>query len=97
MNNVVRIPLYERQNTDLGFENLAGADAAGAHVRAGDRSIKIDLDPLQVGHKTAQRFSDDLRTGTAGSFNLTAPLILGSRHGAFMADNAFFGHVFSFR
>jgi len=74
--------------------DFSGADAAGAHVNAPDRSIKNNFDPLQVRQETAQRFSNDLGTGTAGPFDLTAAFVFGARYRAFMADNAFFGHVF---
>ena len=77
--------------------DLPGADAAGTHVNAPDRSLVDNFDPLQVGQETAQRFSDDLGTSTAGPFDLTAAFVFGARDGAFMADNAFFRHVFFLR
>lgn len=80
--------------TLLRFQDLAGADAAGAHISARDCPVEIDLDALQVGQKTPETFSDDLGAGTAGPFDLTTPFIFGTRRRAFMADDAFFGHFF---
>jgi hypothetical protein len=97
---VSRKKIYNIRNTSdeirtLRFEDLAGADTTGAHVSAFDCSIKIDLDPLQVGQKTAEAFPDDLGTGAAGPFDLAAAFIFGAWYRAFLTDNTLFRHDIS--
>lgn len=76
-----------------GFLDLACGDAADADIHALDGPVLIDLDVLKVGEETTQRFPNDLRTRTAGPFDLTASFIFGPRIGTFFANDTLFGHV----
>lgn len=72
--------------------DLACGDATDADIHPPDGPVLIDLDVLKVGEETAQRFTDDLGTRTAGPFDLTSSFIFGPWVGTFFADDTLFGH-----
>ena len=59
----------------LSLRDFAGLKAAGADEDTFNGTSKKGFDSLQVGAEFAQGFTDNFRTGTTGSFNLTAPFI----------------------
>lgn len=78
----------------LRFGDLSCGDAACADFDSLDGAVEVDLDFLEVGKETTQRLSDDLRTGAARSFDLTAPLIFYAGNDPFSAYCAYVGHDF---
>lgn len=77
-----------------GFCDLAGGDTTGADIHAFNNAFQVDFDALQVREETAQGFSDNLGSGTAGPLDLAAPLIFDTRNRAFIANNACLWHNF---
>lgn len=75
-----------------GFLNFSALNTAGADIGATDSSAEINLDPLKIGKKAAQSFTDDLGTGTTFSFDHTASFIFNAGDGPFVTNFACFSH-----
>ena len=73
----------------LGFDDFSCGNAAGTDLSSFDRSVDFDLDFLEVRKKSAQSFSDDLGTGTARPFDLSASFIFYAGDGSLMADGTY--------
>jgi len=76
----------------LRFNDFSCGDTACADLGSLNRSLEIDLDLLKIREETTQSLSDNLRTGTARSFDLTASFIFYAWDSAFLTDCTYFCH-----
>ena len=76
----------------LGFNDLPGLDAGGADQDPPDSALEDYFDALEVGEHAAQRFTDDLGTGTAAQFRRPAAFVLVAGRLGLFTDNAGFRH-----
>ena len=80
---------------NLGFNNFAGLNTAGADQTSFDCSVLNDFDFLEVRKEATQAFSDDLRTSTAFSLDHTASFIFIAWDSAFIANDTSFHELSS--